>query len=98
MLDVAAARSAAIKSCHETGTFLDAARANQASPEVFRALDGAIASSRAAVDAHPHWVRLLSGLEEVRYALEHDDPAAAASGMALVSAMCAEAGAPLPPQ
>jgi hypothetical protein len=96
VIDAAAGRAEAIKSCRQAGAFIELAQANAPEPDVFRALDAAISSSRTAVDDHPHWVRLLSGLQDVRYALAHDDPDAAATGIGLVRVMCAEAGAALP--
>jgi hypothetical protein len=89
-LDQSAGRAHASEACTQARTFTEAARANSSSEVVFRSLDRAITTARSAVDADPHWVRLLSGLQLVRYSLEHDDPTAARDGIATARSMCAE--------
>jgi hypothetical protein len=89
-LDEPLGRAHAVEACTQARAFTDAARANASSEVVFRSLDRAITTARSAVDADPHWVRLLSGLQLVRYSLEHDDPTAARDGIATARSMCAE--------
>lgn len=82
----------ALDSCHRLQGFMAAAKRNASADEVYAILDRSLVDARRALDADPHWVRLVSAITTIDYALRHDDAAAAGTGSAIMREMCAELG------
>lgn len=87
-LDREAARVHADRACAAAREFEEAIERNDSGERVFERLGIAEREARAAVDRDPAWVQLLSGIQSVRYAIEHDDARAAGTGIEIVRRQC----------